>query len=359
MKKFLFVLLSLLLLLSLSSCKEDVVEAANVVEETNTIEEVVVEEEVVEEIVEETIFENLYPDFIIDETEDTITYIDKFGTETKVSKSPEKVVIVYNSILGLWYFNGGEAITKAKGSTNVPEEAMELLDLGSAYSASLEAIVATEPTLVILAANVEPQVAMAPMLNEMGIETMIVDTSVNSYERFKENSYLFAKINRAEDVYDTEIKKIVESIDETIAKALTSEEKPKVAAILATSKNLSIDSNIALTGEVISLLGGENILKEEDVLAEGETRVTFSIEAIISQNPDIIMFSTMGSIDKTKENIQKMIDENPVWQEIEAVKNDRVYYLPKEYSIYKPNEKYDEAFMYIAEVMYPQLFEME
>jgi iron complex transport system substrate-binding protein len=254
---------------------------------------------------------------------------------------------------------GGESLTKMSGTTNVPEEAMDNIDLGTFNSVSIETIISLEPDLVLMTANVSSNEEMAKSLEEMGIETMLVDTSDNAYQRFKENAYLFSKVLGNDDTYEEKITPIVEKVDEIIAKAEEIEDKPKVAAIFATSKSLSLESEGALTGEMISLLGGKNILKEEDILAEGETRVDFSIEALIAQNPDIIMFSTMGDIDKAKETINTMISENPVWEEVEAVKNNRVYYLPKEFSVYKPNERYDEAFQYIANLLYPDQFKEE
>lgn len=294
-------------------------------------------------------------DYIKEETETTVTYMDKFGTLTKVTKKPEKVVIAYNSILGLWYYMGGTSLTKVKGTVNVPEEALDNMDLGSTRGISLEAIIALEPDLVILAANVESQVALAPILQESGIETMIIDTSVKPYQRFRENAYLFSRIIGTEGEDEERIRPIIQSVDLLIEQAKTVEDKPSVAAIFTTSKSMSLESDIALTGEIIHLLGGSNILNASEVKAEGETRVPFSIEAIVAKNPEIIMISTMGSVDAAKEYVGKMIEENPVWHELDAVKNGRVYYLPKAYSVYKPNEKYAEAFAHIGSLLYPEV----
>ena len=294
--------------------------------------------------------------FIINETSKSITYIDKFNNETVITKKPKRVVIVYNSILGLWYYTGGSSLTKVKGTTNVPPEAQDLLDLGPANSVSLEAIIAQEPDLVILAANYEMHVSMAPLLKEMGIEVMIIDTSINSYERFKENTLLFSKINGTEDMYESKVSNVINSVESTIAKVSDVKERPKVAAIFATRRSLSLESDIALTGEMVSLLGGYNIIDGEKLLVKGETRISFSIEALITQNPDIILISTMGDVNSVKENIENMIAENPVWNEVNAVKNGRVHFLPKQFSVYKPNELYGDAFLYIAELMYPDIF---
>lgn len=294
--------------------------------------------------------------FIINETETTVTYIDKFGTKREISKNPERVVIAFNSILGLWYYTGGTSLTKARGTVNVPDEALDLVDLGSTRSLSIEAIIALEPELVILAANINNQVAMAPILEEIGIEVMIIDTSTNSYNRFLENSLLFSKINRTEEQYEERVGSKRKNIDNIISKTRGINEKPSVAVIMVSNKNMKIESSASLTGEVIDLLGGVNIIEKDDIKISGKTRIAFSIESLLFANPDIIMFSSMGSIEGCKKNINKMISDNPVWSEMEAVKNNRVYFLPKEYSVYKPNENYDEAFRYIGSILYPEVF---
>lgn len=295
-------------------------------------------------------------DFITDETKDTVTYIDSFGNETTVTKNPERVVVLFNSILGLWYESGGESLTKVKGTTNVPEEATELIDLGSSYSVSLEAIVALEPDLVVIAANVDSQVSLVPSLKEIGIETIIIDTSYRSYDRYRENAKLFAKINNTPDIYETNIAPVEDKVAAIIKKVSEEKQTPRVASVMASSKSLKLDSNIALTGEIVELLGGENILNEANILTEGETRVDFSIESLVTFNPEYILISTMGDVDAAKAQVQTMIEANPAWFEVDAVKNGKVYYLPKDLFVYKPNSRYDEAFLYLAEILYPELY---
>lgn len=365
MKKLICVLMTIMMTIGLMACsaKEPVTvesvgqEAVNVEAKTNTVEASASEDSdnntAAPEIQE---FDNIYPEYILAETDTNITYLDKFGNETTITKNPEKVLTVYNSLLGLWYYMGGESLAKVKGSSNVPEEASDLIDLGSSYSLSLEAIVGLEPELVIISANVDTQVALAPILNEMGIETMIIDAKTNSFDRFMENAYLFAKVLGTEDSYIEKIEPILASIDTYIETAASVESGPRVASIFATSKSMTIETDIAQIGEIVKTLGGENIYTKEDIKAEGETRIPFSIEALVTQNPEVIMISTMGSVESAQEAMEAMITENPVWNEVDAVINDRVFYLPKDLSVYKPNQRYAEAFEMVAEKLYPELF---
>lgn len=357
MKRIISSILVMMMVLALAACgSKDVtetVEAPVVVDETETAVAAETEEPV------EKVFDNRYPSFIVNETETAVTYLDKFGTETTVTKMPKKTVVLYNSILGLWYYMGGESLTKVKGSTNVPEEAMDLDDLGSSYSVSLEAVIAYEPDLVILAGNIDSQVAMSANLHEMGIETMIVDVKTRSYERFTENAYLFSKILGTEDMYARKTAHVIEEVDTIIATATAAEERPLVAPLFATTKNMTLETDVAQIGEIVAMLGGENIYTEADLVAEGETRIPFSIEALVTKNPEVILISTMGNVDGCKAYVDSMIEENPVWYEVDAVKNERVFYLDKSLSVYKPNQRYAEAFQMVAEMIYPALFAAE
>jgi len=359
MKKIISILMVLTMVMSLVACgKEEVTTLAETTEAISTTVAPTEVETTVVEITEAPVaeFENLYPDFILDETETSVTYLDQYGDSKTISKNPEKTVVLYNSLLGLWYYMGGESLAKVKGSTNVPEEGKDLVDLGSSSSVSLEAVIALEPSLVIVSGNVSGTVEMTPMLNEMGIETMIIDAKYKSYDRFQENAYLFAKVLGTEDLYHEKTETIIRDVQSIIDTAMTAGLTPRVAPMFATSKSLSLETNLAQVGEMVALLGGETIYNEDDILAEGETRIPFSIEALVAQNPEIILISTMGSADKAQATVNQMIEENPVWQEVDAVKNDRVYYLDKDLSVYKPNQRYSEAFMMIAQRMYPDLF---
>lgn len=364
MKKIVTIITMLMLVSSMTGCqkenmisdekttvegmKETAKETAK--EETKEMEtEEIAKEEVISE-------ENLFPEFIIEETDTTVTYMNTFGEATTVTKNPKKVVVVYNSILGLWYYAGGEAMTKAGGTINVPEAALDNIDMGKTSELSVEAVVALEPDLVILASNVNSQVELAPVLKEMGIETMLINTSDGAFLRFQENAYLFSKINESEEAYKAKIEPILASINKTVAEAKETTTSPKVAIMFASKKSIRLESEAALTGEIVEILGGKNILQQEDIAAEGETRVAFSIETLVASNPEVIMIATMGNIEACKENVEAMIAENPVWNEVDAVKNKRVHYLPKQFSVYKPNEVYAEAFLHNAKLLYPEIF---
>jgi iron complex transport system substrate-binding protein len=54
--------------------------------------------------------------------------------------------------------------------------------------------------------------------------------------------------------------------------------------------------------------------------------------------------------------LKKDVDSNSAWGSLKAVKNDRYIILPKELYLYKPNDRYGEAYEGLAKILYPDVF---
>ena len=65
--------------------------------------------------------------------------------------------------------------------------------------------------------------------------------------------------------------------------------------------------------------------------------------------PDYIFVSTMGSADAAKAYMLEAVESNPAWAELSAVKNGRYIFLPKELFHYKPLNRWDESYAYLAD----------
>ncbi len=71
------------------------------------------------------------------------------------------------------------------------------------------------------------------------------------------------------------------------------------------------------------------------------------------RNPDKILIVQSGDdTEGTKENIENMFRENPLWNELEAVKNGQVYFLDKHLYNLKPNARWAEAYEKLEEILY-------
>lgn len=292
-----------------------------------------------------------YKQLILNETDTTVTFIDGAGNEKTLTKNPERTVVLLNSILDLWYLVGGEAVARVSGESNVPKEAMDITDLGSFNKVSIEALLALNPDLVIMHTS-NSQTQFADLLDQNHVEWVVIDASTKAYEAFQNNAYIFSKILETEEVFDEKVLPVVEKCENIIEKANKKQEHPSVAVLYTTSKEIKVDTDESSIGELTSLLGVENIVKPQDIVVEGETRVAFSFEKLIESDPDYILISTMGDVEGAKEKIAKELESNPAWTSLKAVQNNEVHYLPKDLFVYKPNARYEEAFSYLSDIFF-------
>ena len=102
---------------------------------------------------------------------------------------------------------------------------------------------------------------------------------------------------------------------------------------------------IASQAESVFRHQSENHVK--DVLLEN-----VSVEHILKEDPDFIFFAQVGDdMDEINKNIQQFIDDNPIWQELTAVKEGRVYSMDKALYNLKPNERWGEAYEKLEQIL--------
>ena len=229
---------------------------------------------------------------VIAETADTITYDDMLAGEVTIQKRPQRVVVMLNAVMELWYMAGGTAVARIEGEDNIPEEAKDLPTIGTMSTPSVEKIVSYEPDLVILVNTLTKNREIQPTLQEAGIPNISV---------------------RYKDYQDFCVQ----------------------------------DSVI---GDMLNRLGAVNIIDAEAV--NGQSMVDYSMEKVLESNPDVLFIQMANGGEKAEQNALDEIQNNPAWQEVRAVQEGRVYTVPREYSTLKPNARYPEAFAYFAEKLY-------
>ncbi|MGX8687335.1 MAG: ABC transporter substrate-binding protein, partial [bacterium] len=76
-----------------------------------------------------------------------------------------------------------------------------------------------------------------------------------------------------------------------------------------------------------------------------------NLEAVLDADPDVIFIIEQGKSSEAQESFSENFSGKGVWKELTAVKEDHVFYLPKELFQYKPNAKWDEAYRYVMELL--------
>ena len=101
-----------------------------------------------------------------------------------------------------------------------------------------------------------------------------------------------------------------------------------------------------ILGEMLSDLGMVNIADSDRSLLEN-----LSIESIIRQEPYHIFVVTMGDDTAVaKNNLSRMMEENPAWDTLEAVREGRMHFMERKLFNLKPNARWAEAYETLCEI---------
>ena len=287
---------------------------------------------------------------VIAEDENTITLLDARDREVTLHKNPERVIPMQNTLLNLWYLAGGTAIARVSGTTSVPEEAMDLPEIGKTASPNIELLLAADPDLIILNSNTNQHVDLEPILEENGIEYFYTGTSIYPYENVLKALYVFTRLTGNEEAYEENIIRIVTEVNDLI-ESTQEMESPSVLILFGSPKSVRVELENGLVGEMVNLLGGQNIVQETPV--EGATKIDFSLETIVASDPDVILIVPMGDVEAVQDRIAEDIESNQAWASLTAVQNGNIHYLPSELYLYKPNGRYPEAFQGLYDILYP------
>ena len=103
---------------------------------------------------------------------------------------------------------------------------------------------------------------------------------------------------------------------------------------------------LCLAAAVLRELGCVIIADSAPILLAG-----LSMEVMIESDPEYIFVSTMGNEDAAIKNVNNIIKAE-AWQSLTAIKENRLYFLPKELFQFKPNHLWGEAYTYLSEILY-------
>jgi iron complex transport system substrate-binding protein len=138
-----------------------------------------------------------------------------------------------------------------------------------------------------------------------------------------------------------------EEIDE--AKAMADGTEPSVLYVRATSSSCKVkNSEDSVLGEMLSDLSCQNIADSDTGLLEN-----LSLEAILADDPDYIFVVIQGSDPTDAEAmLESTLLSNPAWESLTAVQEGRYYVLDQSLYNLKPNARWGEAYLQLAEILY-------
>ena len=282
----------------------------------------------------------------INKSDNYFTFTDSYGTRETICENA-KIISCYGSLGECWLLSGG----KLAGATDDIYE-RDIQDkndfeiVGTVKEINIEKLISLNPDYVILSSDIEIHKDVSNTLTRLGIKNGRFN--IDNFENYKELMYQFCSYNKRNDLYKINVSDVEKRISD-IKSRIPDNKKGSYLLMRAYSNGIKVKSN-NIADDIINTFS-ESITKNYPSMLED-----VSMEEIITQNPDYIFVLTMGNEDNALNFLKNNIENNKAWKNLKAVQNSNYIVLPKELFHYKPNNRWDKSYEYIAKIIYPELY---
>ncbi|WP_051294778.1 ABC transporter substrate-binding protein [Maridesulfovibrio bastinii] len=214
-----------------------------------------------------------------------------------------------------------------------------------------EKLVSLKPDLVIGRKSNPMSAKFEAMLAKFNIPVFNISIDdIDEYaEGFETLGMVFDRMDRAEKLAEYTRKTLEET--KTVVDSIPADNVVKVYYAEG-NDGLRTDSSTSIHAKLIPLAGGDNVFKGDIMTRFGKEKVT--LETVISYHPDVILVE--------RPQFFKKIYSLSAWKNIPAVKNHRVFLIPR-----KPFNWFDRppSFMrilglkWVSSKLYPDLFKLD
>lgn len=282
------------------------------------------------------------------ESSDGITITDSDNNSTIIPKNA-KTAVCYGSFAECWLLSGGTlAGVTADALSERKLDVGEAETIGTVKEINVEKLAAINPDYVILSADLKAHLDLKNSLDSLKIPYGYF--RIDKFSDYSDMMKQFCTVNGRMDLFQKNVTEVSERIN--AIKEKIPEKTDKTALIMrAFSTGIKV-KNDNLANDILNEFSVVNIADKNPSLLQD-----LSVEHIIKEDPDYIFVLTMGDEKKAEEYLKNNVENNPAWKELKAVKKGNYKILPKQLFHYKPNNRWDESYEYLAKIIFPEIFE--
>ncbi len=275
------------------------------------------------------------------------------GNDLYVPAHPRRVIFLNSSSLDLWLGAGGkDSVCAYIKFPTLPERIYGQLNkdtviLGNSPRINPEFIIQQKPDLVVTNSTSAVQTKLGDVLKQFNIPLLTIYN--NSVEDTIFELELYGKLTGKPEAAAKEINRIKDNIQK-IVKTYAGKQKPKAALILGTTSSFSMMLPNSRQSKFLELAGGVNIAPENSNASINY--IPLSLEYLAKENPEYIFFISMGEEEKILASLQKAFSENPAWQTLQAIKDNKVHVLPTELFSSHYGLNIDKAVQHINKIIH-------
>lgn len=277
---------------------------------------------------------------------------DATGRAVEIPARPQRVVLLNASHLDLYCAAGGAAQVVGKPtssalSAKVKAATREAREVGVIHSPNVETILALQPDLVV-GIDVPFHNALIPLLEKAGVPVLI--RSLDTYEEVLETLRFYGELTGDAAA----AAKSADAIEAASARAVAARQKERQAQqcliVWGAAGSSSMATSASFAGDILRRVGGANIADAAESAA-GSGFVPLGMEYIAQHEPDVI-FLISHSSGAGGASPQAQFADDPIWREVKAVREGRVYALPSALFAVNPGTRIGEAMETMAAALY-------
>ncbi len=276
---------------------------------------------------------------------------DDAGRNVVLRQKPQRIVVLSTSFLDVLYGVGGKAAGRPSSKTPQTFPAQqEIPEVGFIYNVNVEQVLTLQPDLIIGFQGIHDK--LIPTFESSKIPVMIL--KMKTYDDILAKVKLFGEIAGTEEQAEKLLAAMQASINEVTAK-LPNQSK-KVIILHATAKNVTVELEHSIAGNVAAILKLKNIAAGSTPIAGDSETTPYSLEKLVEGDADAILVVTMGNMAEIEKRMKADLESNPAWGGLRAVKTGQVFFLPAELFQLNPGIRFHESVAYMAKVMYPEVY---
>ena len=255
------------------------------------------------------------------------------SNESNVTNSNGEEVVVATSVAVTEILDklGVEVSGVPTTSYELPESTKDATEVGSPMNPDLEIIKSLNPTCVVsvdtLGSDFEKQFTennIPSMFVNLSTVDGLKETIVNLGEKFDKSE------KAAEIIAELENK-------ENELNLSKKENKKDVLILFGAPGSVMVSTDNSYVGNLVKIAGGNNIFE-----SESSSFIQVNMEEIIKRNPDKILIMTHAVPEEAKKTVEEEFAK-ATWQQLDAIKNNKVYYIENGYFGMSANLKVIEA----------------
>ena len=271
---------------------------------------------------------------------------DREGNEFKVPEKVERIISTAPSnteiLVELGLADKLVAVDKYSSDIEGLPKDIKLIDFANPDA---EAIVSLEPDMIIASGHNKSGNSEDPfkVVKDSGISVAYIPSS-DSIQGIYDDIMFIANITNTKEKGQKIVDDMKNQISEIAKIGKSIKNKKKVYFEIGPAPNLYSFGNQTFLNEMIELVGGENIFKDQ------KSWIAPSEESVIEKNPDVILTNVNYVPDAVKD-----IKDREGWKNINAIKNEQVFLIDTNASS-RPSQNIVKALNQMAEFINPDAY---